>query len=159
MASKFNIWRAEGQKSAQVFAVIGGQRSSLGYRLLAIRSATTMFLMTIFESIKGKKLVYDAFIQTLGLESYFRYDNHRKRRKNYVWSKMVDFMCNHSEINFPKSREFVRTEQGRLPNGHCAHQGQGLQQTVSLGSRPSNLSSCFFLTCHYRGSNCLSSFE
>ena len=100
--------------------------------------------MTIFGSIKGKKLVYDAFIRTLGLKSYFRYDNHRKRRENYVWSKMVDFMCNHSEINFPKSREFVGTEQGRLPNGHCAHQGQGLQQTVSLGSRPSNLSSWVF---------------
>ena len=28
--------------------------------------------------------------------------------------------------------------------GHCAHQGQGLQQTVSLGSRPSNLSSWVF---------------
>ena len=133
-----------GEKSAQVFAVIGGQRSSLGYRLLATRSATTMFLMTIFGSIKGNKLVYDALLQTLGLESYFRYDNHRKQRKNYVWSKMVDFMCNHSEINFPKSREFVGTEQGRLPNGHCAHQGQGLQQTVSLGSRPSNLSSWVF---------------
>ena len=53
-------------------------------------------------------------------------------------------MCNHSEINFPKSREFVGTSQGRLPNGHSAHQGQGLQQTVSLGSRPSNLSSWVF---------------
>ena len=57
---------------------------------------------------------------------------------------MVDFMCNHSEINFPKSSEFVRTEQGRLPNGQCDHQGQGLQQTVSLGSRPYNLSSWVF---------------